>query len=147
MGERVPRRPAVILADDHPRTLAAASELMRKDYEVVATVGDGASALDAVARLNPDVVVLDIAMPGANGFETARRIREGGLPTRIVFLTITEGWDYVFAASRLGASYVLKRRIYTDLVPAVREALAGRHFISPMEPVSVSKSQVFGIGY
>jgi DNA-binding NarL/FixJ family response regulator len=105
---------------------------MKDDYEVVATVNNGILAAQAVSLFNPDIVVLDIAMPGTDGFETARRIRELALPTRIVFLTITEDWDYVLAASKLGASYVLKRRIYSDLLPAVNETLAGRLFVSPM---------------
>lgn len=125
-------RPTVVLADDHPRTLAATSQLMRQEYDVVAAVSDGLCAVDAVARLSPDIVVLDICMPGTDGFEAARRIRELAIPTRIVFLSITEDWDYALTASGLGASYVLKRRIYTDLISAVNETLAGRLFLSPL---------------
>lgn len=141
MRARPNRRPTAVLADDHPRTLAATSELMQKDYDVIATVTDGLSAVDAIARLNPDIAVLDIAMPGTDGFETARRIRDLAIPTRVVFLTITEDWDYAVAASKLGASYVLKRRIHLDLIPAVHETLAGRLFLSPVgtvDPSSIS---------
>ena len=132
MGNASKTRPTVVLADDHPRTLAATCQLMRQEYDVLAAVGDGLGAVDAVARLNPDVVVLDVAMPGTDGFEAARRIRELAIPTRIVFLTITEDWDYALTASQLGASYVLKRRIYSDLISAVSETLAGRVFLSPL---------------
>lgn len=126
------RRPTLVLADDHPRTLAATSQLMQKEYEVLATVSDGLSALDAIRRFAPDLAVLDIAMPGSDGFEVARRIRELAIPTSIIFLTISEDWDYALAATRLGASYVLKRRIYTDLISAMQETLAGRLFLSPI---------------
>lgn len=132
MGNEFKARPTVVVADDHPRALAATSQLMRQQYDVVAAVHDGLGAVQAVARLNPDVVILDIAMPGTDGFEAARRIRAMAIPTRIVFLTITEDWDYVLTASELGASYVLKRRIYTDLISAVNETLAGRLFLSPI---------------
>jgi DNA-binding NarL/FixJ family response regulator len=136
MSETPKPRPTVVLADDHPRTLAATCHLMRQAYDVLAAVGDGQDAVDAIARLNPDVAVLDVAMPGTDGFEAARRIRELAIPTRIVFLTITEDWDYALTASKLGASYVLKRRIYTDLIPAVNETLAGRLFLSPLAAAS-----------
>ena len=136
MGDASKTRPTVVLADDHPRTLAATCQLMLQAYDVLAAVGDGQAAVEAVARLNPDVVVLDVAMPGTDGFEAARRIRELAIPIGIIFLTITEDWDYALTASKLGASYVLKRRIYTDLLPAVNDTLAGRLFLSPLASAS-----------
>lgn len=129
------RRPSVVLADDHAGTLWATSAIMSPEFEVLAVVANGTKALEAVKTLHPDVVVLDIAMPEADGFETARRIRDLDLPTRIIFLTIAEDSDYASAASRMGASYVLKRRIQTDLIPAVHDTLEGRLFLSPLAQV------------
>lgn len=132
------RRATVVLADDHRGTLDAASEILSEDLEVLAAVNNGTMALQAISLFCPDVVVLDIAMPGSDGFQTARQVRELGLPVRIVFLTITEDWDYVRAAAGLGASYVLKRRMNDDLLTATKEALAGRLFVSPMLATSSS---------
>ena len=126
------RKPSVVLADDHPGTLRIISQLIRDEFEILAVASNGAQAVQAVAAFHPDVVVLDVAMPGTSGFQAAGRIRELALPTRIVFLTITEDWDYALTATKLGASYVLKRRLHCDLIPAVHEALAGRLFLSPI---------------
>jgi DNA-binding NarL/FixJ family response regulator len=131
------RRPTAVLADDHLETVRVASEIVEKHFEILAVVNDGVRAVEAVSVIKPDLVLLDIAMPGKDGFEVARGIREFRFPTKIVFLTITEDEEYVRAASDLGASYVLKRRMRRDLLTAAHEALAGRLFISPM-PVAVS---------
>ena len=130
-------RPTVVLADDHLGTLNAVSRVIGEEFEILSAVSDGTRALEAVALFKPDVVVLDIAMPGKDGFEAARLIRDLRLSTKIVFLTITEDWDYVRTAAALGASYVLKRRMHHDLVKAANQALAGQLFVSPMTTVEV----------
>jgi len=126
------RKPTVVVADDHRATVAIVSKLVSRDFEVLASVNDGIQALQAVEELHPDLVVLDVGMPGIDGFETARRIRQRALPTRIVFLTIAEDSDYAQSASELGGCYVVKRRMHSDLLTAAAEALAGRLFLSPI---------------
>jgi len=126
------RRPTVVVADDHRATLSIVVKLVSRDFEILASVSNGIDALHAVKELQPDLVVLDVGMPGMDGFETARRIRQQEIPTRIVFLTIVEDADYAKTASELGACYVVKRRIYSDLLPAAADALAGRLFLSPV---------------
>jgi DNA-binding NarL/FixJ family response regulator len=123
-------RPTAILADDHPAVLAAVRDILQKDYDVLASVTDGVKAVDAVAAYRPDILVLDIAMPGINGLDTASQLRNTGLDVKIVFLTVTEDSDYARAIRNLGASYVVKRRMRVDLVVAMRETLAGRLFPS-----------------
>jgi DNA-binding NarL/FixJ family response regulator len=130
MGEA--NRPRIILADDHPAVLAEAALILRQDYEIVGTASNGLELLDCAGLLNPDLLVLDIAMPGLGGFEATRRLRSGGARTKIVFLTVWEDTDFVHEALQLGASgYVVKSRMATDLLPAISEALAARQFISP----------------
>ena len=98
--------------------------LLASDFEVVATVADGQAAVEAAGALHPDLVVLDISMPGLNGFEAGALIRDLPDPPRIVFATAYDDASITGAASALGASAVVrKREMLTDLVPAVRRAL------------------------
>jgi DNA-binding NarL/FixJ family response regulator len=99
---------------------------------VLKTVSNGQAALDEVARLQPDIVVLDISMPALNGIEVARKLKARGSPARIVFLTVQKDPDYMRAALGTGAlGYVLKSDLASDLLPCLREALRGRAFVSP----------------
>ena len=94
---------------------------------------DGESLVEAVTRLQPDVIVIDISMPKLNGIDAANRLRETGLAPKVVFLTVHAGQDFVEAALRTGAlAYVSKFRINSDLLVAIEEALAGRIFVSPL---------------
>jgi DNA-binding NarL/FixJ family response regulator len=102
------------------------------EIEIVGSVSDGSDLIAAAARLDPDVVVLDISMPGLHGIEAARQLRRVGCRAKLVFLTAHEEHDYVCAALDAGgAAYVVKARLASDLVTAIREGLAGRRFVSP----------------
>lgn len=125
-------RVRVLLADDHNEFLAAATRLLQPEFEVVKTVSDGQALLEEAARLEPDILVLDISMPVLNGIEAARQLRAAGSRAKIVFLTVHQDPEYVQAAVAAGAQgYVAKCQLATDLLLALREALAGRSFISP----------------
>ena len=123
-------KPTVLLADDSDRILNVASRLLGADCEVVATAGNGDCALRAVNQFKPDLVVLDINMPGMDGIQAARQLQKLGPEPRVVFLTVQEDPDIVQAACAMGASYVVKARMYSDLPVAIKEALAGRVFVS-----------------
>jgi DNA-binding NarL/FixJ family response regulator len=125
------KRPRVLLADDHKEMRDRVMRYLEADFDVVEAVSDGRMLLDAAARLNPDVCLLDISMPALNGIETAIQLKQRGSKAKVLFLTIHEDVDFLEAALRTGASgYVLKRRIASDLRPAIRDALAGKTFIS-----------------
>ena len=125
-------RVRVLLADDHAAFLAAAARILESEYDVVAAVADGRAVLDAAARLEPDILVLDISMPVLNGIEAARRLLAAGSGAKVVFVTVHEDPDSVRAALAAGAQgYVVKCRLVSDLPSALREALAGRSFVSP----------------
>src|SRR5579863_4249387 len=121
----------VVLADDLAQVLSAVAALLKEKFEIVAMVTDGQAALDATLALAPDLVVLDISMPGMSGIEVARELKKRGNKAKIVFLTVHEDTDILatcLAAGGLG--YVVKVLMETDLIPAMNEALAGREFIS-----------------
>src|SRR4029450_14016646 len=123
-------RPRVVVADDHPRILDAATAILSRTCDVVASVPDGKTAIEAATRFQPALVVLDIAMPGLDGFQTASRIRASGCEGRIVFLSNHAGDDFVLAGMSRGASaFVAKTRMELDLTSAVAHALTGRSFV------------------
>ena len=117
----------VLLADDNEAMLSRVTCLLATECNVVGAVIDGQQALDAAMELEPDVLVLDISMPVMNGIETARRLKEAGSETRIVFLTVHDDPDFAREALEVGAlGYVIKQRIASDLVAAIKKAHAGR---------------------
>ena len=127
--------PRVLLVDDNVMTLARAKAVLSARCVVVGTAGNGDAALQAAAAQNPDVVVLDISMPGMNGFELAKRLRAEGSTARLVFLTVHEDEELILAARNAGGiGYVVKTRLASDLEPAVKEARAGRPFQSLLRP-------------
>jgi DNA-binding NarL/FixJ family response regulator len=128
-------RPRILVADDHQPIQERVRELLQASYDVVGAVGNGIDLLDQEKRLHPDVIVLDISMPGITGIEAAHQLRESGSTAKVVFLTVHERVEFVHACFAEGAlGYVIKSRLNADLVPAIQEALSGHRFISP--PVS-----------
>ena len=125
--------PRVLLVDDNTAMLARAAAVLTPGCAVVAKVADGPAALAAAEALHPDVIVLDISMPGMTGFEVASRLRHDGSTAALVFLTVHDEADIVLAAQAAGAKgFVTKPRLVSDLETAVREARAGRSFVSPI---------------
>ena len=122
-------QPRVLLVDDNQAMLARAAAALGTTCVIVGQVQDGDHALMAAATLQPDVIVLDISMPGMSGLEVAARLRIAGSRAAIVFLTVHNDTEVVEAALAAGGSgYVIKARLASDLVLAVREARARRTF-------------------
>lgn len=125
-------RPTVLVADDHGPMLSAVVRLLSTEFEVVAALLDGCAAVRAVGRHTPDVVVLDIAMPGLSGISAARELKGRGSNAHFVFITMYHDAVYVQELLALGTvAFVVKDRLGLDLLDAVREVLAGRSFVSP----------------
>jgi DNA-binding NarL/FixJ family response regulator len=123
----------VLLADDHPEFLGVVARHLEPHFTVIRTVANGQAMLDEAARLEPDVVVLDISMPVLNGIEAARKLKATGSRAKIVFLTVHADQDYVRAALRAGAvGYVLKSELASDLLPCLRQADVASPFVSPL---------------
>jgi len=129
-------RARVLLVDDHEDFLTLEAGLLEPEFDVITTARDGQVALQEATRLGPDVLILDISMPGLSGIETARHLRAAGSCAKIVFLTVHADPDFVRAGLEAGAAgYVVKSRLAADLIPALREVLAGRSFVSPSIPM------------
>jgi two-component system, NarL family, response regulator DegU len=122
----------VLLADDNTAMLADLQEEFGKEFQIVGTVDHGNDVVGAVVRLDPDVLVLDMTMPGLNGLQVASRIRDLHLRTKILFLTIHEQREYISAAFSVGVNgYVSKRSLARDLAPAIRAVFDGENYLSP----------------
>jgi DNA-binding NarL/FixJ family response regulator len=122
-----------VLADDHPIVRKGLRALLEgEDHcRVVGEASDGLTAIDLIARLRPDVAVVDVQLPDLNGLEVARRTRERAPETAIVMLSMYSDEPYVLDALRHGASaYVLKASATTDLIDAVHAAVGGRRYLS-----------------
>ena len=122
----------VLLADDYRPLLESVLGLLRPEFEIVGEAQNGQALVEAALKLKPDVIVTDISMPILNGIEAAKRLREAGSSSKIVFLTVLSGPESIVTCMATGAlGYVTKARLATDLEPAIREVVAGRIFISP----------------
>jgi DNA-binding NarL/FixJ family response regulator len=121
----------VLLVDDNEAMLARAAAVLSPICIIVGAVKDGPSALQAAGACRPDVIVLDISMPGMNGLEVAVSLRSSGSTAAVVFLTVHDDEEIVNAAKAAGAiGFVVKPRLRSDLLHAVLEARAGHPFVS-----------------
>ena len=127
----------VVLADDQPLIRAGLRVLIADcpDLDVVGEAGTGAQAVQLARQARPDVVVMDIRMPGMDGIEATQMITAGGSgsgPTRVVVLTTFDDDDYVYAALRAGASgFLVKDMALEDILAAIRVVAAGDALIAP----------------
>lgn len=124
----------VLLADDHELVRSGIRALLQNipGIEVVAEADDGREALRAIAALNPNVVLMDIAMPGLNGLEAAARAAKEFPHSRVIILSMHAGEEYVLQALRAGAAgYLLKGARTAELELAVTSVARGEIYLSP----------------
>ncbi len=124
----------IVIADDHSIVREGVRMILatQRDFDVVGEAGSGEEALDLIETLRPDVVVMDISMPGIGGIEATAQVKQRHPSINVLALTMHEDESYVFRLLRAGASgYVLKRAAATDLVAAVRAASRGEAFLYP----------------
>jgi DNA-binding NarL/FixJ family response regulator len=125
-------RARILIADDHAGVREQLSQALSPDYDIVALVGDGEAAVEAVVQLAPDLALLDISMPVMSGIQAARRLKKSPCAVKVMFVTGHDDPAYVAEARRLGVEgYVLKANLATELSVAVREVLAGGVYRSP----------------
>jgi DNA-binding NarL/FixJ family response regulator len=140
----------VVLADDQAlvRTGFRMILSVEDDIEVVGEAADGAEAVDAVRRLRPDVVLMDVQMPGTDGVQAAAQVVADG-DTKVVVLTTFDRDDYLFDALRAGASgFLLKNTAPEDLVDAIRSVAAGHALLAPeVTRRVIARFASRGVGY
>ncbi len=127
-------RVRILLADDHTILRAGLRALLetQPDFTVVGEAEDGRQAVQSAMECRPDVVLMDVAMPGLNGLEATRQIAKAASAAKVLVLSSYSDEDYVRQALECGAcGYVLKRTAVADLVSAIRQAAAGKVFLSP----------------
>ena len=124
--------PRLVIADDHCLVAEGIKQLLVAEFELLEVVSDGEHVLDSVRRLDPDVVISDISMPGLNGLEALKQLRSEGFETPFIFLTMHAEPALAAAAMRAGANgYVLKFAAGKDLVSAIHQVLAGGIYVTP----------------
>jgi DNA-binding NarL/FixJ family response regulator len=137
----------VLIADDHTLVRTGFRMVLAgaPDLTVVGEAGDGAEAVSAAVDLRPDVVLMDIRMPGVDGVEATRRICAGDSPTRVLVLTTFDLDEYVYAALRAGASgFVLKDVLAADLLSAIRVVARGDAVVAPSVTRRLLERHVLG---
>lgn len=124
-------RPRILLADDHLLLLDGLRHLLERHYDLVGAVQDGQSVVSAAQRLQPDLVLMDVAMPVLNGLQAGQRLREQQPKIKLLYVSMYADPPYVEEAMRIGASgYVLKRSGWEELSRAIEAALAGKQYVS-----------------
>jgi DNA-binding NarL/FixJ family response regulator len=124
----------VLVADDHMIVRTGIRHVLESEagFEVVGEAATGSEAVSLAARLQPDVVVLDISMPGESGLQVATRLRDGSPEPRILILSMHDNAEYVLESVRAGAhGYLLKDTAATELRSAIRSVCRGESYFSP----------------
>ena len=127
------KRIRLLIADDHVMFAQGLESLLRDEFQLLGTAGNGEELVEATKRLQPDVILVDISMPVLNGFDAVRQITESGTNAKIIFLTMHDDATLVTEAFRCGASgYILKHAAGEELVNAIREVAQGNNYVSPL---------------
>ena len=123
----------VFLADDHAVVRDGMGALMdaEQDIQVVGTAGDGRQAVRQIKKTQPDIVVMDIAMPELNGIDATRQISEACPAVKVIILSMHDSSEHIYQALKAGAkSYLLKESAGKEVVTAVRAVSSGRRYLS-----------------
>ena len=139
-GEKLPVR--VLIADDHPIVREGLRRLLslEDDVEVVGEAGDGEATVSMVEKLDPDVVLLDLRMPGMDGFGALQRMQRLGRKTRVIVLTASEDKNEFVQAMKLGCSGIVLKQTAADLiVKSIRKVHAGEIWLDSHTTAAVMR--------
>jgi len=135
------RRPRLLIADDHALLREAFQKLLEADCDIVGSVADGRSLVTLAPKVNPDVILLDIAMPLLNGVDAALQLKRAMPLVKLIVLTVNEDPDLATEALRIGASgYLLKSCAAMELFDAIRTVLQGKRYITPLMTKNMMQS-------
>jgi len=135
----------VLIVDDHGILRAGLRTFLnlQPDMEVVGEAAEGLEAVEKVKRLEPDVVLMDISLPGMEGLEVAKKLKKTHPDVKVLILTMHEDRRYLYSALKAGASgYVVKRAADTELIDAIRAAYRGDVFLHPSMAKIVAEDYV-----
>lgn len=126
-------RTRILIADDHKMFVQGLQGLLEDEFDLVGTVGDGHALVEEAVRLEPDVILVDISMPGLNGLDAVRRLKTKGIDSCIIFLTMHADDRLLAEAFRCGGQgYVLKQSAGEELILAIKQVLAGHKYVTPL---------------
>lgn len=134
----------IVLAEDHQIVRQGLRAFLEAEVEfsIVGEAGDGLEAVNLTERLHPDVLVVDLMMPGLTGLEVTRQVCKRSPNTRVIILSMHSDEAYVLEALRNGAAgYVLKEASMNELVHAIHEVCSGKHYLSP--PLSERAIEIY----
>ncbi|HEX4772867.1 MAG TPA: response regulator transcription factor [Bryobacteraceae bacterium] len=127
------KRPRVLICEDSVLIQEALRAVLEHECDVVGLVEDGRSAIEIVAAEKPDILLVDVSVPGANGFAITEKAHQCDPDLKIVFVTARGEPEYVKRAFEVGANgYVMKGSIRTELLPAIRTVIKGERFRSAL---------------
>jgi DNA-binding NarL/FixJ family response regulator len=125
--------PRVVIAEDFVLIQENIRTVIQPHCEIVATVEDGLAALNAVSTLAPDILLLDVSLPGMSGFAVAEKLISAKSRVSVIFVSAYGDRDYVDRAFEIGAKgYILKGTMWSELPAAIREISKGGHYRSPL---------------
>ena len=133
MKAKPAQRIRVVLADDHPIVRAGIRETLKRvpGVEIVGEASEGREAIELVKSLGPEMVFMDVSLPGLNGLEAAERILKAFPQVRVIILSRHENEEYYWRALRIGAAgYLLKKAVVAELEKAVQRVAAGEIYLS-----------------
>lgn len=139
----------VLIVDDHGILRAGLRTFLnlQPDMEVVGEAAEGLEAVEKVQRLEPDVVLMDISLPGMEGLEATKKLKKTHPDIKVLILTMHEDRRYLYSALKAGASgYVVKRAVDTELIDAIRAAYRGDVFLHPSMAKIVAEDYVEQVG-
>ena len=123
----------MLLADDHVLVLEGLSKLLQDDMDLVGTASSGTEAVEKAAQLQPDVVLMDISMPGLNGFDAAKQMKSCAPRTKVIAVTMHRSTAYLRESLRAGMSgFVLKQSAASELADAVSTVMRDERYVTPL---------------
>jgi DNA-binding NarL/FixJ family response regulator len=126
------RRPSVLIADDHTIVAEGLVKLLSRRFNVIGTVADGTALIEAAERQRPDIIVADLNMPSIGGLEALERLKQRGVASKFVILTMHKDASVAAKAMRAGASaFLLKHSAGSELIGAIDQVLNGGTYIAP----------------